>query len=233
MPEEFSVDYYSISPIRKIDEINRDFKGDSSKPKIVLRDFFEQEKEEAFLESRIKMAESDSVCLVVNLEDSSILLVLQGVVLHTAKIQSFKSCNLYSRIHEDAYLNYFASPFTIKETYSTIPREEFVIKQAPSDTSQEAPAVIPDTTYKEVVCFTLYTNRDLQIDIRQTDNHEQKEYKSYRKYKIKEEITNMLYPLIEFKVPPYIPWIRIDLAEKDAKSIYKALPVHASVSLKL
>ncbi len=223
-----------ISPLRAIDQINSEFKGDSSQIEQLKTGRFKQEKDMAFLESRIAMAKSDSVCLSVNLEDSLLMLELEGVVIHTAKIQHYRISKLFSKINTNAFVNYYNSPFEVENSYSTLPKEAYVIKIAPSDTSQmQAPEAVPDTSVHETACFTLYLNKNLEVDIRQSDNHNQRAYKLYNRHLKLEKITEMLSHLIRFQVPDYIPKLQIEISEKDAKSIFRALPVHSEVSIRL
>src|ERR1035437_10491019 len=74
--------YYSImamlSPVRKLDEIKNEFVGKASEKneseQQILKDstYLKLLKEKAFLQSRLVMAETDSIYLSINLADSSI-----------------------------------------------------------------------------------------------------------------------------------------------------------------
>ena len=87
--------YYSvmsmIAPSRKMAELKKEFspenpeaKKDDSK---LLRDsaYLKLIKERAMLQSRIIMAETDSIYLTINLTDSTMNLEISGVVVHMAK----------------------------------------------------------------------------------------------------------------------------------------------------
>src|SRR5664280_1963001 len=84
--------YYSImsmlSPRRKLEQIKSEFIGKASEKneseQQILTDstYLKLLKEKAFLQSRLAMAQTDSIYLSINLEDSTINLEISGVVVH-------------------------------------------------------------------------------------------------------------------------------------------------------
>lgn len=222
-----------LSPIKAIKNLNQiyydtAFNEDGSDESFIL------EKEAAFLKARTKMSNSDSVCLAINLSDSTVILELQGVMLLKSRIEYMQTSKIFKRIKKNAYLEYLSYPFKIVTDYSTFPKEAFIIKQAPKDTTETAPpAAKPDTLNKEAFCFNLYLDRNFRVDIRQVDTLKNEQYMEYNKYLRKEKISHLIKSLLKFKVPEYEPWIRIDIPANEAKSIFKALPYHAQVAIKL
>jgi hypothetical protein len=222
-----------LSPIKAVKDLNLKYYDSAFSSGGTLKDYL-FEKEAAFLQARTQMAETDSVCLSIDLSDSLVLLEMQGIMLLKARIIRIEKSNIFNRLHKGTYLEYFSKPLEIDSEYSTIPKEAFIIKQAPKDTTETAPPVAkPDTLHKEAVCFNLYLDRNLMIDIRQVDTIKNEQYLAYHKYLRKERISNQIRSLMKFSVPHYEPWIRIDIPAADAKSIYKAMPDHGQVAVKL
>ena len=221
----------AMSPIRAIKLVNENY-PDTSFVEDISPEQLKLEKEEIYLRARLKMAEADSACLSINLVDSIIIMEIQGVKLIEAKIQKIYSSKIFTRYKKQAFYEYFSTPFVIDSDYCTIPKEFFNIKYAPEDTiAAQAPKTMPDTTLKDPVYFTLYLDRGLMIDIRQTDTLRPEIFKEYDRYLRDKKIGKMWDYLSKFEVPPYDPWIRIEIPHSDARSIYKALPHHAQVSV--
>lgn len=222
-----------LSPIKAINDLNRQFYDSSNNHYQSTADYILQ-KDVAFLKARAEMSESDSVCLSINLTDSLVMLELQGVMLLQTRISHFETSNIFKRLYKNTYAEYFSRPFEIDTEYTTIPKEAFIIKQAPKDTTETTPPVAkPDSLLQEVVCYNLYLDRNLMIDIRQVDTVKNEQYLAYQKYLRKERIGKQIRSLLNFSIPHYEPWIRIEIPAADAKSIYKAMPVHGQVAVKL
>ena len=221
----------ALSPIRAIRLVNQNY-FDTTIVENISAEQLILKKKELFYRARLKMAETDSVCLSINLVDSIITMEIQGVKLLETKILKIKSSKIFTRYKKQAFYEYFTMPFAIDSDYCTIPKEFFNIKYAPKDTiAAQAPKTMPDTTIKDPVYFTLYLDRDLMLDIRQADTLRPEAYKDYKRHLRNEKIASMWNYLFRFKVPPYNAWIRIEIPHEDARSIYKALPRHAKVAV--
>jgi hypothetical protein len=221
----------AMSPLRAIKLVNENY-PDTIIIKEISQEQLNLEKRETFMRARLKMAEADSACLSINLADSLIIMEIQGVKLLETKILNIQSSKIFSRYKKLAFYEYFSTPFVIDSDYSTIPKEFFNIKYAPEDTiAAQAPKTMPDTTIKDPVYFTFYLDRDLMVDIRQTDTLRPEIYKDYDRHLRNDKISRMWSHLYKLQVPPYEPWIRIEIPHKDARSIYKALPKHAQVAV--
>jgi hypothetical protein len=221
----------AMSPIRAIKLVNANY-PDTILAQDISEEQLKLEKMEMFYRARLKMAQGDSACLSVNLFDSTIIMEIQGVKLLETRIQKIQSSKIFTRYKKEAFYEYFSTPFVIDSDYCTIPKEFFNIKIAPEDTiAAQAPKTMPDTTLKSPVYFTLYLDRGLMIDIRQTDTLRPEIFKDYDRYLRDKKISKMWDYLSKFEVPPYDPWISIEIPHSDARSIYKALPKHAQVAV--
>jgi len=115
-----------ISPARKLKEIKKDFEtktaGKSEVDQRILMDstYLMLLREKAFLQSRIIMAETDSIYLTINLADSTVNIEISGVVVHKAKVSSVQTSKILMKGNENIILSMLASPFTISYEYATI-----------------------------------------------------------------------------------------------------------------
>jgi hypothetical protein len=229
-----------VAPVRKMKEINElyAYKPDE-KSKIDQRiysdsAYLHQLKEKSFLQSRIAMAESDSIYLTINIPDSAVNLEICGVVVHTTKIQKMEISHIIREGNEYVISSMLGKPFSIENSFSTIPREPLMIKMAPKDTSEFVPDVVPDTAEYEPVNYVLEMSNGTRIFIYQAEFPHPGDKLHLFKFDMKYRLQNA-YNEIErvmlFKVPDYHPFIKIRMARKDAKLIYRALPVHGQIAV--
>ena len=164
--------YYSLmsmkSPARKLEEIKNEFgaktaeKSDVEQRILMDSTYLKLLKEKAFLQSRIVMAETDSIYLTINLADSTANIEISGVVVHKAKMSSVKTSKILMKGNDNIILSMLASPFTISSAFATIKKEPVMIKMAPKDTSEYKPDIMPDTSITEPVNYILEMNGGTQ-----------------------------------------------------------------------
>src|SRR5664280_2565576 len=120
--------YFSImsmlAPGRKMDEIKKEFgvkvndKNGVDRQVVNDSSYLKFLKEKAFLQSMILMAESDSIYLTINMEDSTANIEISGVVVHKSKMRSFKSSKILRTDNDNAILSMLSTPFTILHAYA-------------------------------------------------------------------------------------------------------------------
>jgi hypothetical protein len=169
----------------------------------------------------------------VNLADSSVTLEQKGVILHTARISRMEVSRVFTRVHASDLAEAFSFPLAIRDTWSTIPRKKYSLKVAPSDTNAQAPLAMPDTSTREQVYFRLSLDRGIQLDVRQMEYSQQDDQKRLSNRINRQESGRIIKDLLAFRIPEYHPVIMLELPEKDARAIYKALPVNAKVALRI
>ena len=236
--------YYSlmsmISPVRKMEEINKEFgvkaTDKNGVDQQILKDstYLVLLKEKAFLQSRIVMAESDSIYLTLNLEDSTANIEISGVVVHKSKMKSVKTSKILSTGNENTILSMLATPFTISNSFATIKKEPVMIKMAPKDTSEYKPDIMPDTSITEPVNYILEMNRGIRIYVYQEENVKLNDRMSHFTFDIKDRLRDTwsaLKSVAVFKVPEYHPFIKIRLPRTDAKIIYRAIPKNGQIAV--
>lgn len=236
--------YYSImsiiSPVRKLSDLKKEYEnkttGKSEADERIFTDstYLVLLKEKAFLQSRIIMAETDSIYLTVKLADSTANIEISGVVVHSAKMKHVHTSKMLMRSNENLILSMLASPFTISHAYSTIKKEPVMIKMAPKDTSEYKPDIMPDTSITEPVNYILEMTDGTRIYIYQAENTIFKDRISQLSFDIRLRLRDTwrsLKSVAVFKVPEYHPYIKMRLPRTDAKIIFRAIPRNGQVAV--
>ena len=187
----------------------------------------------SFLEARMGLVSTDSVSLTVDLADSLVTIEQNGVVLHTARIQSSSVSRVFGRMERKDVMAALAAPLTVKDSYSTIDRKRYTLKVASADSVGAAPMVTPDTSSRETVCFRLGLDMGIQLDIRQAETAEKDTLRRYKRAINHHDTWRIMNDLLAFRIPDYHPVIQVQIPEQDARVIYRALPVHARIALRI
>jgi hypothetical protein len=228
-----------ISPSHKISAINNEFgykePENTKTDERIFSDsaFVKLNRDKAYNQARITMAETDSVCLALNLSDSSAILEINGVEVHRAKLSYIRLSKVLVNTDEYAVSQMLSKPFTIKEDFSTIKKEPLMIKIAPKDTSEYKPDILPDTARIEAVHYMMEMENGVRLYVYQQNDDEGGGFRKYffdlnDRFKT---IGAIFRSMLSFKVPEYHPAIRIKMERADARIIYRALPRHGQVAL--
>jgi len=191
-------------------------------------------KEKAFLQSRIAMAQTDSIYLTLNLADSSANLEISGVVVHSAKLLNMRISKILRTGDEFIISSMLSVPFNITGDYATIKKEPLMIKMAPKDTSEYKPDIIPDTTDYEAVNYILDTDRGIRIYVYQIEENEFNDRSKLFSFDLNDRMRNTFNSLKKvagFEVPEYHPFIKIQMTKSDAKIIYRAIPRNGQIAI--
>lgn len=191
-------------------------------------------REKAFYQSRVLIAESDSIGLALNLADSTAILEINGVALNKAKLSEIKISKVFGKANEIAVTSMLAIPFTIENDFATIMKEPLMIKMAPKDTSEYKPDIVPDTTNTEPVNYRFDMNNGIRLYVYQNAGENDGGGLNRLFFDLNDRFRNFsenLKSIIVFKVPDYHPSIKLKMAKADAKIIYRALPKHGQVAL--
>ncbi|HUX96779.1 MAG TPA: hypothetical protein VMV47_13680 [Bacteroidales bacterium] len=236
--------YYSImmimSPVKKYAEMRSESGIDSTeitnKGNPVFSDstYLKLLKEKAFLQSRMIMAETDSIYLTLNLGDSTAHLEISGVSVHKVKFPEMEASKIFIKGDENLILSLMSNPFEIARDWATIKKEPVMIKMAPKDTSEYKPDIMPDTSLTEPVNYILEMTDGTRIYICQLENDKPQDSWSRFifdfKYRMR-DAWNSMKSIIRFRVPEYHLFIKIYLPRSDAKIIYRAIPKYGQVGL--
>ena len=236
--------YYSvmsmISPVRKLAEIKNEIGIKTAEKngieQKILKDssYLRLLKERNFLQSRIVMAQTDSIYLTLNLIDSIANLEISGVVVHKAKMSHIETSKMLIADHDNSLLSIMPSPFIISQSFATIKKEPVMIKMAPKDTSEYKPDIMPDTSITEPVNYILVMKSLIRIYVYQNENVKLNDRISQFKFDLNDRLRDTwsaLKSVSTLKVPEYHPFIKIKLSRTDAKIIYRSIPKNGQIAV--
>jgi len=236
--------YYSVmsmmSPGREMEEIKKEFGAKSDDNNGVDGQIFKDSsylmllKERNFLQSRIVMAQTDSIYLTINMADSTANIEISGVVVHKAKMSSITASRILLADNVNSILSVLPTPFTISKTFATIKKEPVMIKMAPKDTSEYKPDIMPDTSITEPVNYILLMNNGIRIYVYQEETVKANDRMSHFTFDLKDRLRDTwssLKSVAVLKVPEYHPFIKIRLPRTDAKIIYRAIPKNGQIAV--
>lgn len=196
--------------------------------------FVSLEKKKAFFQSRLTMANTDSIGLTLNLVDSLACLEINGVIVHKVKISEIRESSLFRKANPFAVATMLSSPLTIESSVATIKKVPLLVKMAPKDTSEYKPDVIPDTSDFEPVNYILEMNNGIRIFFYQEEHKKSSDVQDQMLFDLKDRLRrtkDALRKVKKFEVPDYYPYIKIKLPKADAKIIYRALPVKGLITI--
>jgi len=197
--------------------------------------YIELIKERAFLSSRVKMASSDSIGLLINLPDSSIQLLIKGLPVRSVRIADYDVSPFFKRVNQEALCSMLSSPMTITGMHATFKKDPVNVKIAPRDTSEVQVADKPDTTDFEAVFFTLDTDRNVRFFFEQQEDTIFVDRFARFFFDLRDRAGNLwsnLKAMVLFDTPVYTPYVKIWLPKAEAKIIYRAIPREGLIVLK-
>lgn len=183
-------------------------------------------KKKGLLSSQVKLARTDSIGLFLNLTDSVAQLMIKGVAVRSIPLQKIGLPSLFRRTSQEALYEWLSDPVVTRTLKATIDKEPVNVVQAPKDSSDVVPSLKPDTTNREPVFFMLDSDRGLRLYFYQTerggrDSGVALAFEWAARWR---EVKQNLYSVFTFRVPPYVPTLRIGISKEDAKVLYRALP---------
>ena len=196
-------------------------------------------KEKAWIESRLKMASSDSIGLSIDLEQHTIQMELKGVVVMKSKIKDYSTSGFFKRMDGNVYFHMFGSPLTILSFQSSIEKNPLKLIKAPANADELTTTVTPkDTLPKENVFWTVKLDREIDLNIQGIDSvtEAQSKYKLGKGFEFKRDLNNIINSfnhILKFEKPTYTPEILISIPENDAKAILRALPRKAWITIRI
>jgi hypothetical protein len=238
--------YYSVmsifGPSRKLAEITQELSparpGNEKSNEKIFADtaYLRMLKDRAFLQSKILMASTDSIYLTINFADSSINLEISGVVVHKARMNSFKASRFLTSGNENIMYSMLSTPLSILSGNATIRKEPVMIKMAPKDTSEYIPDIIPDTSITEPVSYILEMSHGIRIFICQEESSKRSDRMALLRFDLYDRVRQTwkaIKKVAVLKVPDYHPYIKIKLPRSDAKIIYRAIPKNGQIAIYL
>ncbi len=234
--------FYAVAPLITLNQINKFALADSvfmRKHPIAAEypNLMNQLKEKAYLDAQLTLAKSDSSGLVINLKDSTALLVIKGVTLRVSKIDDIKQDRIFKGLNGPAYSKLFSKPLICTSDSSTVVKAPIEYHKAPKDTIEAMQQLrLPDSLVCEPGYYSLNLNRGIRLVMVQSEEWTTPEeiavgerFKSdmqrqnFFLYRIKD--------LISKETPDYVPTIVLKTSKYNIRAIYRGLPDKVSVVL--
>ncbi len=184
-------------------------------------------RKKAYLGAQVKLAESDSIGLIINMRDSVIQLLIKGLPIRSVKIDEYEISPFFQRANQEAIYSMLSSPMKITGMQATFMKDPVSVKIAPKDTSEAVVAARPDTTDFEAVFFTLNTDQNVRLFFEQQEDTVGADRRARFFFDLKDRTKNAkatMKAVTRFDVPPYVPYIKIWIPKAEAKIVYRALP---------
>ncbi|MGH7451568.1 MAG: hypothetical protein ACRENG_09510 [bacterium] len=196
------------------------------------------EVDQAFWQARLQLAKVDSISVSVDLVDSVASLEVKGVPMRQCKILRYRGSGVIKRLRAQGRLQpWLSNPFFLEKELATLPKAPIRIKEAPKDTIEASESKGQDLPLEHRDAeFTLHFDRSLTLVV------EQAQAPSFRGrlrkiwydwHRIFGDAGGTLAALLRLQLPQHRIWIEIELSREDAKAIYRALPSHAGLALRL
>jgi len=209
----------------------------SDAEKEAVRAIIRKENEKAYRQSRLTLAEKDTIYAVLDIPAKALVLEIKGVTVKKAELAEIEISNRFGLISHENLLPWISEPFTLEKDLATIPQSTMIVKQAPKDTieaqKQSSKPEPPDSTN---IYYTLYFDRNLVIEVEQSNPFEKWETEKVITYKNikKQESTRSVFRMLKNPQQTDQPMvIKLKLNDSDAKAIYRAFPTKSHLILKL
>lgn len=191
----------------------------------------------AFISSRIERTKDDSTGISIDLSNNSIALDVKGVTLFERTFEDLSVSPFFKSLPDTFLLKLASEPLVAGSFRSTIVREPIIEKKAPKDTSEvDLTDFSIDTSYREPAFLVIRLENQIELVLKQYHGVSFRDQFKYGSFIFRERfgrIGEILHALIRGRVPSYTPRIVMELSAKDIRIIYRALPRHPRISLKI
>lgn len=184
-------------------------------------------RDKAFLSSQVKMADSDSIGLLINIRDSVIQLLIKGLPIRSVRIDEYDISPFFQRANQEAVYSMLSTPLAITGMQSTFLKDPVNVKIAPKDTSEAKIDAKPDTTDFEAVFFTLETDRNIRFYFEQQEDTVSADRRARFFFDLKDRSRTAkatMKAMVGMETLPYVPYIKIWIPKAEAKIVYRAIP---------
>jgi hypothetical protein len=232
----------AISPLHKMQEFENLVNSDSLFLE-TYQDIYNQPelrllvKEKAYKEALLKLSESDSIQLVINLSDSTVNLSIKGVVIHQTKAGSFERDRILNDMPLKQQVKLFSKPLSVYSQHASIVKEPVVERDAPKDTLEAAlNAWQPDTLIQKPAFTVFSLEYGINVILEQQANPTLQDkwtmFNFYNRLIINSSF-QAAYRFVTFKKQEYHPRLTIKMPSNDLRAIYRALPDQTLVVITL
>lgn len=196
-----------------------------------LLNILNKEQRMSFLQNRLQLSRQDSIYLVLNLQDSLLDIEIKGLPVQRCRLLEITASPRLKVANHDNLQTWLATPFTLTSEIATIPKVPMLLVDAPKDTTEAASLPKkPMEPEKTVVYFTLIFDKNLVIEIAQTEDVLPEETELLQRYYSRYDsiFERTLLQKIIHPMPENLPiHIKLRMNEADARAIYRSIP-HAN-----
>jgi hypothetical protein len=196
----------------------------------------EAEHHEAFLNSNLQLSKTDSISLLIDLNDSLAILTFRGVYLFKSKISIINTNKGLENLPLYVLDSLFSGPFLMEEEISTIEKFPIVVKEAPKDTLEaRLTNSAPELPKKSDMFWFLTFSNSLSVEIYQQEDSlvgTRSAFRRYNREKVRWLRRKGLYALMNPGQKGYTYQLSIEIPREDARSIYRALPINPVVTIR-
>jgi hypothetical protein len=194
-------------------------------------------KDKAYKEALLKLAEYDSIQLVINLSDSTVSLSIKGVVIHRSRAGTIHADRIFQGMPLVQQLKLLSQPLAVQAQYASIVKEPVVVREAPKDTLEAAlNAWQPDTLLQNPAFVLLTLDEGIHVILEQEDNPALKDRWTRFGFYGRLYFKRFLETTSDFlclKKQDYHPAIVLSVPVDELRAIYRALPGQVYVVIKL
>lgn len=224
-----------IQSVLKLNSFNKAYsETEEMKPCFDHPSLYKTIKEITFNEAFISLAKNDSIGLIINLSEQLLQLSLQGVIIHSAKIETISGDGFFNALDICSYQNLFSSPLKITSQIASVDKEPIVVKKAPKSEAEATAALSVQATdsikAQQVADVELNLEPGFKIYIYDSSKGCQR---ADNKIGVKGETWTNIKRILTFKKIIYQPAIHLCVSNDDAVSIYRALPSKAFAVIKI
>lgn len=178
---------------------------------------------ESFLKSELDLAKSDSISLLIDLEDSVAKLSFKGVTLFESGISMIYLSKGLERLPLYLRDSLFSGPLLVNEELSSIEKYPVVVKKAPKDTTEARVESAPTLPVQNDVFVLFSFDNNLIIEINQEERSLAGSKAAFREYRREYR---------KWFGREYTYRLEIRLPREDTRSIYRALPLKPQVVIR-
>jgi len=196
--------------------------------------YIEMIREKAFLSSQVRLADGDSIGLLINIRDSVLQLLIKGVPVRSIRIDEYDVSPFFQRANQEAVYSMLSTPLVITRMQATFRKDPVQVKIAPKDTSEVKIDAKPDTTDFEAVFFTLDTDRNIRFYFEQQEDNIGADRRAKFFFDLKDRWRSAratMSAVVRFRTPSYVPYIKIWIPKAEAKIVYRAIPREGQIVL--
>ncbi|PKO96812.1 MAG: hypothetical protein CVU12_03525 [Bacteroidetes bacterium HGW-Bacteroidetes-7] len=196
---------------------------------VLLERVRDREHYESILKSALSLSKTDSISLLIDLNDSLAILSLKGVSLFQSKISEIEFNKGLKKLPVYLRDSLYSGPFPVKDELASIEKFPVVVKKAPKDTTEaSANNAAPELPIQNDVFVLFALDNNLVIEINQEEQDlagSKRAYREFNRNYSKFFREHNFAQLKDKSAPSYLYRLKIFIPREEARSIYRALPI--------